>query len=118
MTEGYIGPLDWGKTNPGTAYVVTSWVRTIGNPAVDNPYPTDSALYFECKIGTQRFEDVLLKDSGRKTVMVGKRERWVKYLEDHKLRTDGIYNKEKILSMTQNVKEKIRTNNDNNTKGD
>ena len=48
----------------------------------------------------------------------GKSERWVKYLEHHKLRNDEIYNKEKILSMTQNVKEKIRTNNDNNTKRD
>ena len=65
----------------------------------------------------QRSENVLLKENGQKTVMVEKRERWVKYLEDHKLRTDEIYNKEKILSMTQNMKEKVRTNNDNNTKG-
>ena len=50
--------------------------------------------------------------------MVEKRERWVKYLEHHKLRTDKIYNEGKILSMTQNVKEKIRTNNHNITKGD
>ena len=75
-------------------------------------------MYFECTIGTQRFENILLKDTGEKTIMVEKRERWVKYLEHHKLRTDKIYNKEKILSMTQNVNGKIRTNNDNNTKGD
>ena len=62
-------------------------------------------------------EDVLFKDNGERTIMVEKGERWVKYLEHHKLRTDKIYNKEKILSMTQNVKEKIQTNNDNNTKG-
>ena len=55
-----IGPPDWEKTNPGTAYVVTSRARTIGNPTVDNPYPIDSALYFDCPIGTQRFENVLL----------------------------------------------------------
>jgi len=50
--------------------------------------------------------------------MVEKRERWVKYLEHHKLKTDEIYNEKKVLSMTENVKEKIRANNHNNTKGD
>ena len=67
-----IGPLDWEKKKPGTAYVVVSRARTIGSPMVDNPYPTDSALYFESRIGTQRFENVLLKDNGEKTVMVKK----------------------------------------------
>jgi len=61
-----IGPLDLEKTNPGTAYIVTSRARTIGNASVDNPYPIDSALYLDCPIGTQRFENVLLKDNGQK----------------------------------------------------
>ena len=65
-----IGPIDWGKTNPGTAYIVTSWARTIGSLTVDNPYPIDSTLYLECTIDTQRFENVLLKENGEKTVMV------------------------------------------------
>jgi len=59
-----IGELDWEKINPGTAYVVTSRARTIGTPTVDNPNPTDSALYFDGPIGIQRFEDVLFKDNG------------------------------------------------------
>jgi hypothetical protein len=113
-----IGELDWEKINPGTAYVVTSRARTVGTPTVDNPNPTDSALYFDGPIGIQRFEDVLFKDNGQKTLMVEKRERWVKYLEHHKLKTDEIYNEKKVLSMTENVKEKIRANNHNNTKGD
>ena len=100
------------------AYVVTSRPRTIGNPTVDNPHPIDSALYFDCPIGTKRFEKVLFKDNGERTLMVEKRERWAKHLEHHKLRTDEIYNEEKVLSMTENVKEKMRTSNDNNTKGD
>ena len=50
--------------------------------------------------------------------MVEKRDRWVKHLEHHKLRTDEIYNEDKVLSMTENVKEKMRMTNDNNTKGD
>ena len=80
--------LDWEKINSGTAYVVTSQAGTIGNLMVDNPYPIDSTLYFECTIGTQMIEDVLIKDNGE-------RERWVKYLEDHKLRADKIYKKRK-----------------------
>ena len=51
-----------------------SRARTIGNPTVDNPYPTDSTLYFDCQIGTQRFEEVLHKNHGQKTVMVKKGE--------------------------------------------
>ena len=53
-------------------YVVTSQARTIGNPRVDNPYPIDSALYFDCPIGTQRFKNVLLKDNGQKMRKMGK----------------------------------------------
>ena len=67
-----IGPLDWEKTNTGTAYVVTSRARTIDNPIVDNPYPTDSALYFGYQIVTQRFQEVLHKNDGQETVMVEK----------------------------------------------
>ena len=59
-----------------------------------------------------------IKNNGQKTRMVKKRERWVKYLTSHKLRTDEIYNKEIILNMTQSVKEKIQMSNSNNTKGD
>ena len=70
MTD--IGPLDWEETNLGTAYIVTSRVRTIGNPTADNPYTTGSALYFDCPTGTQRFEDVLLEYDGRGPVMVEK----------------------------------------------
>ena len=61
-----IGPLDWEKTNPGTAYVVTSRARTIGNPTVDNPHPTDCALYFECPIGTQGSRIYCIKTMVRK----------------------------------------------------
>ena len=68
-----IRPLDWEKTDPGTAYIVTSRTRTLGKPTVNNPYPRDSVLYFECPIGTQMFEDVLYK-KGQKNVMVKERE--------------------------------------------
>ena len=60
------------KTNSGTACIVTSRTKTIDNPTADNPYPTDSTLYFECPIGTQRFKDVLYKNDGQKTIMVEK----------------------------------------------
>ena len=49
-----------------------SWVGTIGNPTVDNPYTIDSALNFECTVGTERLKNVLLEDNGQKTVMMEK----------------------------------------------
>ena len=67
-----IGPLDWEETIPGTAFVVMSQARTISNPTVDNPYPTDSTLYLDCQIGTQRFDEVMHINDGQKTVMVEK----------------------------------------------
>ena len=42
----HISDLDWEKINPCTAYVVTSQAKIIGNPTDDNPYATDSELYF------------------------------------------------------------------------
>ena len=45
-----IGTLEWEKINPGTAYVVTSRAKTIGVSSDTNPYPIDSALFFDCQI--------------------------------------------------------------------
>ena len=42
-----IDTLDWEKRCPGTAYVVASRAKTIGQVTSDNPYPTDSNLFLK-----------------------------------------------------------------------
>ena len=77
-----IDTLDWEKRCPGTAYVVASRAKTIGQVTSDNPYPTDSNLFFEGSMGVHRFTKCLYKDSGEKCVNVLRRETWVKYLDE------------------------------------
>ena len=51
----------------------------------------------------------MYKSDGSKYIMVEKRERWVNYLQGHKVRTDEFYFTAKKTSsiMTQTVKEEI-----------
>ena len=77
-----IGTLEWEKINPGTAYVVTSRAKTIGVSSDTNPYPIDSALFFDCQISLRRFTDVKYKNNGDTCQKVEWREKWVKHLHE------------------------------------
>lgn len=77
-----LNTLDWEKKNPGTAYVVASRAKTIGEHTDNNPYPKKSNLFFTGTIGAHRFTRCLYKDNGELCLKVQKRELWVQYLAE------------------------------------
>ena len=85
-----INNLNWEKQHPGTAYVVASRAKTIGQVTEDIEYPTMSNLFFTGTMGAKRFKKCLYKENGEKCMLVQKRDLWVKYLmskiEDTKAR--------------------------------
>ena len=50
-----ISNLQWEKLHPGTTYVVVSRARTLGTRDETEDQIMDSALYFDCPIGPERF---------------------------------------------------------------
>ena len=74
--------LDWENICPGTAYVVTSRARTIGVATKDNPYPSQSNLFYIGQIGPTRFTRVAYKKDGEMCLMVWQRDAWCKYLQE------------------------------------
>lgn len=54
--------LDWEKLNPGTAYVVTSWAKSIGSISNNIRHPTDSNIFFGGAISEDRFTKILYKN--------------------------------------------------------
>ena len=92
-----INTLTWKKRCPGTAYVVASGEKTIGQVTTVNPYPNESNLFFEGSMGAHRFTRCLYKDNGEKCMNVLISESWVKYL-------DGRGNKTKARRTHQYIK--------------
>jgi hypothetical protein len=77
-----ISTLDWEKINPGTAYVVASRAKTIGDHSDASPYPQDSNLFFTGSLGAHRFTRCRLKEDDTDCLMVQKRDLWVHYLDE------------------------------------
>ena len=75
-----IGSKEWEKKCPGTAYTAASRARTIGKILENNPYPTDSNLFFDGQISERRFTDCIYKDDGNICMEARKRREWVTYL--------------------------------------
>lgn len=75
-----IGPLTWERLNPGTAYVVSSRAKTIGDHSESNPCPYNSNLFFSGAIGPHRFTECNIKKDGNPCILVEKRDAWVKHL--------------------------------------
>ncbi|KAL7525051.1 hypothetical protein ACHAWF_001199, partial [Thalassiosira exigua] len=71
-----IGPLTWERLNPGTAYVVSSRAKTIGDHSESNPCPYNSNLFFSGAIGPHRFTECNIKKDGNPCILVEKRDAW------------------------------------------
>ena len=61
-----INNLNWEKQHPGTAYVVASRAKTIGQVTEDIEYPTMSNLFFTGTMGTKRFKKMPVQGEWRK----------------------------------------------------
>ena len=59
-----ISNLQWEKLHPGTTYVVVSRARTLGTMNEAEDQILDSALYFDCAIGPERFTNTKINKDG------------------------------------------------------
>ena len=69
-----------GKLHPGTTYVVVSQARTLGTRDETEDQIMDSALYFDCPIGPERFTKTKINKDGSTCVAAQNRESWIDYL--------------------------------------
>jgi len=94
--------LDWEKSNPGTAYVVTSRGKTIGTVTPDNPYPLESNIFFDGQIGPTRFTHAAYKNNGEECLQVEKRDNWARYLHQKSESTKSSYDENTLSTMHDN----------------
>ena len=102
-----INSLEWEKLHPGTAYVVTSRAKTIGNVTSDNPYPLDSNLFFDGQISKPRLMDVTKRKDGSTCCRVEQRTAWIDYLETKVPNTKSKYNENELARMKGIIEKKL-----------
>ncbi|EJK63663.1 hypothetical protein THAOC_15666, partial [Thalassiosira oceanica] len=93
--------------NPGMFYVAASRGKTFGKPTAEEPYPKDSAVYWNGPVSTQSIQTVKYKQNGDVCVLVQKRDEWVEYLYDRAEETKRRCNEEWKRQATARVKTAI-----------
>lgn len=95
--------LKWEQDHPGTAYTITSRSKTIGTVTEDNPYPSESNIFYDGEIGYNRFTKVRFKRNEEECVKIEKRDKWAQYLQQQ---TDATKTR-----LTESVLASLRNNN-------
>ena len=98
-----IDNLAWEKTCPGTAYVVASRAKSIGQVTKEEMYPTKSNLFFIGTLGSHRFEKCIKKQDGSICKSVIKRELWTGFLKSRAKETKIRLSTEEISSKREFV---------------
>ena len=63
-------------------YVAASRGKTFGKPTAEQPYPKDSAIYWDGPVSKHSIKDVKPKKNREVCVLVQKRDAWVERLYD------------------------------------
>ena len=63
-------------------YTAASRGKTFGKPTAEQPYPKDSAIYWDGPVSKHSIKDVKLKKNGEVSALVQKRDAWVEHLYD------------------------------------
>jgi hypothetical protein len=105
-----VNDLEWEKKCPGTAYVVTSRAKTLGNATPRRPHPMDSALYFQGNFGQPRFKDILRKMNGDTCLLVKKRQAWVDFLHQRGQITAEKFNAVKRSQLRMSISDIMSSN--------
>jgi len=75
----------------------------IGVATGDNPYPSQSNLFYIGQIGTTRFTRVAYKKDGEMCLMISRRDAWCKYLQEKSDETADRYDAITIEIMKAHV---------------
>ena len=75
-------------------YVAASRGKTFGRPTTEQPFPKDSAIYWNGQMSSERVKRVKLKQNSDVCVLVQRRDAWVDHLYDRAAETKARCNDE------------------------
>ena len=110
-----ISTLQWEKLHPGTTYVVVSRARTLGTRTQTEDQIMDSALYFDCPIGPERFTKTKINKDGSTCVSAQNRESWMNYLNEKNKKTRVHMNDRRVNDSMTFVKHHLLNKNISST---